>query len=140
MSAMGAFLSGRIAQDTQDFSTALDFYREALRRAPGNVELGNHVLVLAVTEGRFDIAKPLAAKLAAADPDGAGLAQLVQTIEEVKAGHYTAAVESAQHLPKEGFYRFAGTFARAWALAGEPDQAKADRDQAALIVIKSEHN
>ena len=125
MSAMGAFLSGRIAQDTQDYTTALDFYREALRRAPGNVELGNHVLVLAVTEGRFDIAKPLAAKLAAADPDGAGLAQLVQTIEQVKAGHYTAAVESAQHLPKEGFYRFAGTFARAWALAGEPDQAKA---------------
>ena len=125
MSAMGAFLSGRIAQDTQDYTTALDFYREALRRAPGNVELGNHVLVLAVTEGRFDIAKPLAAKLAAADPDGAGLAQLVQTIEQVKAGHYTAAVESAEHLPKEGFYRFAGTFARAWALAGEPDQAKA---------------
>ena len=125
MSAMGAFLSGRIAQDTHDFATALDFYREALQRSPGNVELGNHVLVLAVTEGRFDIAKPLAAKLAAADPDGAGLAQLVQTIEEVKAGHYPAAVDSAQHLPKEGFYRFAGTFARAWALAGEPDQAKA---------------
>jgi tetratricopeptide (TPR) repeat protein len=125
MTAMGAFLSGRVAQDTQDYKAALGFYLDALSRAPASPELANHVLVLAVTEGRFDIAGPLADKLAAADPDGAGLAQLVETVERVKAGHYAAALESARHLPKDGFYRFAGAFARAWALAADPSQAKA---------------
>jgi tetratricopeptide (TPR) repeat protein len=124
MSAMGAFLAGRVAQDTQDYTAALAFYRDALARSPNSPELADHVLVLAVTEGRFDIAGPIAAKLAAADDD-AGLAQLVETVEQVKAGHYAAALASAKHLPNEGFYRFAGTFARAWTLAADPDQAKA---------------
>src|SRR5580658_1133104 len=125
MTEMGDILSGRVAQDNRDYAAALGFYRDALRRAPDSPELGNRVLVLAVTEGRFDIAGPVAAKLAAADPAGAGLAQLVQTVEKVKAGNWSAALDAARHLPREGFYRFAGTFARAWALAADPGQAQA---------------
>jgi tetratricopeptide (TPR) repeat protein len=125
MSALGDFLAGRVAQDGRDYAAALAFYSDALRRSPDSPELANHVLVLAVTEGRFDVAGPLAAALAATDPDGAGLAQLVQTVEQVKAGHWATALDAAQHLPKEGFYRFAGTFARAWTMAANPDQAQA---------------
>jgi tetratricopeptide (TPR) repeat protein len=125
MTGLGAFLSARIALDNRDFGAALAFYREALGHSPDSPELANRVLVLAVTEGRFDVAGPVAARLAAADPDGAGLAQLVETVEEVKAGKYRAALASAQHLPREGFYRFAGTFARAWTLAADPGQAQA---------------
>ncbi|MEI9986134.1 MAG: tetratricopeptide repeat protein [Aliidongia sp.] len=125
MTAMGAFLAGRVAQEDRKFGDALGFYRDALARSPNSVELANHVLVLSVTEGRFDIAGPVAAKLAKADPDGAGLAQLVVTVEQAKAGHYTEALDAARHLPKEGFYRLVGGFARAWALAADPDHATA---------------
>jgi tetratricopeptide (TPR) repeat protein len=123
-SVLGDILTGRVAQDSRDFTAALAFYQDALRRSPDDAELGNRVLGLAVTEGRFDIAAPLAARLAAANPDGAGLAQLVETVEQVKAGHWGPALVAARHLPREGFYRFAGTFARAWALAATPDQAQ----------------
>jgi tetratricopeptide (TPR) repeat protein len=125
MSALGDFLAGRVAQDTQDYAAALGFYSDALRRSPTSPELANHVLVLSVTEGRFDIAGPLASAMVEANPDGAGLAQLVQTVEQVKAGHWSAALDAARHLPNEGFYRVAGTFARAWTMAATPEQAQA---------------
>jgi Flp pilus assembly protein TadD len=125
MTGLGAFLSARVALDNREYGAALAFYRQALSQAPDSPELANRVLVLSVTEGRFDVAGPVAARLASADPDGAGLAQLVETVEQVKASRYRAALDSARHLPHEGFYRFAGTFARAWTLAADPDQARA---------------
>src|ERR1700735_56325 len=121
-SVLGDILSGRVAQDSRDYVAALAFYQDALRRSPDSAELGSRVLALAVTEGRFDIAAPLAARLAAANPDGAGLAQLVETVEQVKAGRWADALAAAKHLPREGFYRFAGTFARAWTLAATADK------------------
>src|SRR5579859_7404787 len=39
MTSLGAFLSGRVAQDDRDYGTALAFFREALSRAPDSVEL-----------------------------------------------------------------------------------------------------
>ena len=124
MTALGAFLAGRIAQDERNYATALAFYRDALARNPSSAELANHVLVLAVAEGRFDIAGPVSAKLAEADPDNAGLAQLVQLVEQAKSGHASAAVDAARHLPKEGFYRLAGSLARGWTLAMDPGKTR----------------
>jgi tetratricopeptide (TPR) repeat protein len=124
MSVFGEILAGRVAQDNQDYAAALKFYRSALSRDPGNADLANRVVALSVAEGRFDIAQPIAAKLVVTDPEGAGLAALVETVEQVKAGHFKAALTAADHLPKEGFYRLAGTFARAWSAAGLPDKAK----------------
>ena len=136
MTTLGAFLAGRVAQDERNYATALAFYRDALARNPSSAELANHVLVLAVAEGRFDIAGPVSAKLAEADPDNAGLAQLVQLVEQAKSGHAAAAADAARHLPKEGFYRLAGSLARGWTLAMDPgktQEALAELDDLAQL-------
>jgi tetratricopeptide (TPR) repeat protein len=136
MTTLGAFLAGRIAQDERNYATALAFYRDALARNPSSAEMANHVLVLAVAEGRFDIAGPVAAKLAEADPDNAGLAQMVQLVEQAKSGHAAAAVDAARHLPKEGFYRLAGALSRGWTLAMDPaktQEALAELDDLAQL-------
>jgi tetratricopeptide (TPR) repeat protein len=131
-SAMGAYLAGRVAQEENDFPAALAFYQGALVEDPGNDEVANRVLALAVNEGRFDIAGPLSAKLATGFPD-AGLANLVQAVEQLKAGHYDRALDFADRLPKQGFHLFAGTFARAWIRVADPHQL--DKAEAEFTVF-----
>jgi tetratricopeptide (TPR) repeat protein len=113
ISPLGAYLAGRIAQADRDDEAALGFYQAALAHAPDDPELTARVFVLATSAGRFDLARPLAAKLLAADPTAA-LANLVQAVELTKAGHAADALELARHLPEDGFYRLVGAFTRAW--------------------------
>ncbi|HLY58875.1 MAG TPA: tetratricopeptide repeat protein, partial [Stellaceae bacterium] len=124
MTPEGAYLSGRVAQEEHDFAAALTFYEEALAHDPGDAALATRVFVLAVSEGRFDLARPLASKLTSNDPN-AGLANLVQAIELLKQNRASGALAVVRNLPDDGFYRFVGAFARAWLTLGDKGGAMA---------------
>jgi tetratricopeptide (TPR) repeat protein len=135
LSPLAAYLAGRVAEQEHDDTAALSFFQAALTYAPGDPELMGRVFVLAAGAGRFDLARPLARQILTADPD-APLAGLVQAIEDLKAKQPAAALAVAQHLPDDGFYRFVGSFARAWlqqAVKAPPATAIA-----ALDPVKSE--
>ncbi|HVJ54379.1 MAG TPA: tetratricopeptide repeat protein [Aliidongia sp.] len=121
VNTIGAYLSGHIAQQEQNYPSALAFYQNALAHDPQDPAIGERVLALSINEGRFDIAAPLAAKLA--EHDSTPLATLVQTIELAKAGKIDKALDAADHLPRQGYHLFAGSFARAWLRAADPQQA-----------------
>jgi len=109
----GAYLSGRVAEEQHDIPAALAFFSDALAHDPTDPELKSHVFLLAVSEGDFDIAGPLGAELAAADPDSA-LANLVTTVELARAGKPADALDHAKRLPDVSLYHFVGRLARAW--------------------------
>jgi tetratricopeptide (TPR) repeat protein len=113
MSSIGAYLSGRIAQEDEDLPAALAFYQEALAHTPNDPELTMRLFVVAVSTGRFDLARPLADRVVAADPTVA-LANLVQAVEGVRQNRPRDGLAAARRLPDDGFYRFVGAFARAW--------------------------
>jgi tetratricopeptide (TPR) repeat protein len=119
-STIGAFLSGRVAQQEQNYTAALGFYLDALAHDPDSPEIANQVLAIAVNEGRFDIAGPLSARLATGQDTP--LATLIQAVELTKAGKVDKALDLADHLPRQGFQLFAGAFARAWLRAADPQQ------------------
>jgi Flp pilus assembly protein TadD len=121
----GAYLSGRVAQAERDVPAALAFYLDTLAHDPGNVDLERQILVLALTEGRFDIATPLADRLTRQTQPG-GLPDLVQLVEAMKAGRLDAAREATPHLPSDGFAGYIASLARAWvAAAGKGGTAAA---------------
>lgn len=121
---LGAYLSGRVAEEERDLPAALAFYEDALAHEPSNPELVARVFVLAVSEGRFDVAGPLARELVEADPQ-AGLANAVVAIEALKAGHAGRALAAARRLPDDGFNHELGGFTRAWSEAAEEPGAPA---------------
>ncbi len=135
MTALGAYLSGRVAQEERDFGAALSFYEAALAAAPGDPELTSRVFVLAASEGRFDVARPLAERILAGDPTSP-LANLVAADEALKQNRPGDALAHAARLPDDGFYRYVGAFARAWMT--EAAKAGAPAATAELKAIQSE--
>jgi tetratricopeptide (TPR) repeat protein len=127
---LGAYLSGRVAEEEHDLPAALAFFEDALAHDPGNPELITHLFILSVTEGRFDIAAPLAKTLAKADPKGA-LPNLVAAVDLTHDGKPADALEHAKQLPDVSLYHFVGRLTRAWLLTATkalPATAMAELD------------
>jgi len=119
----GAYLAGTIAAQHHDDTLALAYYQAALIENPSDPTLASRVFVLAVLNGRFDIAIPLAGRITAVAPQEP-LANLVLTVDALKRDDKSAAAEYAARLPQDGFYHFAGAFARAWSADDEQTALK----------------
>ncbi len=124
MSALGAYLAARHAQQVRDFPDAADYMNQALARDPGNFDLLQRTFVLRVSEGRLTEAVPLAQRVVKVNQTD-GLAQLVLLLEEVKTGDFKAAVDRARLLPNEGAQRLAGPLLLAWCEVGAQRPAPA---------------
>ena len=61
----GAFLSARTAERSNDFDSAISFYRQALAYDPKNTELRQSLMLVLLTNGQFKQALPLAEELKA---------------------------------------------------------------------------
>jgi Flp pilus assembly protein TadD len=135
-SPYGAYIAGVIAASQHDDTLALAYYQAALIENPSDATLASRVFVLSVLNGRFDIATPLAHRIVAVAPQEP-LANLVLTIDALRDHRASEAISHAGRLPQDGFYRFAGAFARSWSAAAAwhgrtPD---ADEEQAALAAL-----
>jgi tetratricopeptide (TPR) repeat protein len=122
---LGAYLSGRHAQEDSDYGIAAQWYEQALRADPRSPEVISRTFLMEADEGRFDRAVALAGKALQLDPSDA-VADLVMLVDRAKAGDKAAALARAEALPEDGLHRYAGPMARAWARMAVGNLAGAD--------------
>ncbi|HUB95915.1 MAG TPA: tetratricopeptide repeat protein, partial [Stellaceae bacterium] len=123
-SPLGSYLAARHAQEVHDYSSAAGFMEKALADDPGNLDLVRRTFSLRVSEGKVAEAVPLAQRIVGLDGNN-GLAATVLLVEDIKAGHYDAALQRTKALPPEGAQRFAIPLLAAWmdAALGRPADA-----------------
>jgi tetratricopeptide (TPR) repeat protein len=124
MTALGAYLAARHAQQVHDYTDAANYMNRALKLDPSNFDLLVRTFVLRVSEGKFGEAVPLARQIVNLDQTG-GLAQVVLLLEDVKQGNFTAAAKRAHALPNEGAQRLAAPLLLAWCEEGAQRPAPA---------------
>ena len=124
-SSHSAYLIGLVAQDQHDFADALAFYQAALAQDPSSGEIASRLFVLAIVDGKLDLAAKLTGPLLTANPS-APLVNMVALVEAAKAGHFDAARAVAARLPHQDIYRITGALMRAWLAADKPDVAEAE--------------
>ena len=123
-SALSAFLAGRLAQADGDTRAAAEYYTQALKYDPENVDLLQRAFTLLVAEGRMEEAWPLADRLLAFDSD-APIPLLVAGLRNAREGRFAEAEARFAELPKRGVFGFLAPLMAAWskAGAGQTDQA-----------------
>src|SRR5579859_215705 len=122
-SSHSAYLIGVVAQDQHDFENALTFFQAALAQDPTNGDIASHLFVLAIIDGKLDLAAKLTDPLLRANPS-APLVNLMATVEAAKAGRWDEARAAAERLPRQDVYRITGALARAWLAADKPGGAE----------------
>lgn len=122
--ALSAFLAGRLAQAQGDTRAAAEYYAQALKYDPDNVDLLQRAFTLLVAEGRMDEAWPLADRLLAFDSDSP-IPLLVAGLKDAREGRFAQAETRFAALPKRGVFGFLAPMMTAWskAGAGQTDQA-----------------
>jgi tetratricopeptide (TPR) repeat protein len=121
----GAYLAGRHAQETRDYTAAALWFEDALKADPESPELINRTFLMEASEGRFDRARALAEKELKLDPTDA-VAELILMVDRIKTGDEKGALVRAEALPAEGVHRFVGPLARAWTQMAMGELAGAD--------------
>ena len=122
-SSHSAYLIALVAQDQHDYADSLAFYQAALAQDPTNGEIAGHLFVLAIVNGKFDIATKLIEPLLTANPS-APLVNLTAIVEATKAGDLVDARAAAARLPRQDVYRVTGALARAWLATDRPAGAE----------------
>jgi tetratricopeptide (TPR) repeat protein len=123
-SPLGSYLAARHAQQVHDYASAAQLMEKALGDDPNNLDLVRRTFTLRVSDGHVAEAVPLAQRIV--DLDGnSGLAATVLLVEEIKAGHYDAALKRTQTLSHEGAQRFAVPLLSAWMDVGLGHPAEA---------------
>jgi tetratricopeptide (TPR) repeat protein len=92
----GEFLTGRFAMSEADAQTAASQFLRALASRPGDTEVLQQAFVASLVAGRSE-----ALQLARSLPDSQA-AQLLLGQAEVRAGHWQAAEQRFQMLPRQG--------------------------------------
>lgn len=112
----GNYLAGQFAQYRQDWKMASLYLDKAIKRDPGNIELQQRAMVLAVQAGEFSRATMLARKVLETDPKHV-LALLFLSVDEFSRQEYSAAEDTLEKMPKNGITDFIRPILIAWANA-----------------------
>ena len=118
-SAHSAYLIALVAQDEHDYASSLAFYQAALAQDPSNADIASHLFVLAIIDGKLDMAAKLTEPLLRGNPS-APLINMMAMIEAIKAGHMDDAQAAADRLPRQDVYRVTGALMRAWLAPDKP--------------------
>src|SRR5271166_229181 len=120
----GGFLTGRFAMSEADLQMAASQFLRALAARPDDTELQQQAFVASLIAGRSE-----ALQLARALPDSQA-AQLLLGQAEVRAGHWQAAEQRFQTLPRQGLTQLLQPLLIAWAQQGD------GRTDAALATLR----
>jgi tetratricopeptide (TPR) repeat protein len=120
----GDFLAGRFASSQSDPNTATDAFLKALATSPGDPELLQQAFLTSVMSGRSE-----AVQLAHQLPDNP-VAQLLLADQDARSGHWAAAEQRFQALPRQGLTQLLQPLLVAWAQAG------AGQTDAALATLR----
>lgn len=131
-SLSGAYLSGRFAQQHDDWSAAHAYMGAVLTQDPGNTQLEQRTFLLALGASDFDRARALAEKISASK-DGFELATIYLACDALAEGKYDDALALLKKLPEGGFGQYTKPVLTAWSLAG-----LGRKDEALKILPKAE--
>ena len=116
-SALGAYLAARLAQVNGDTQSAADLFSNALSMDAENTDLLQNSLLVLLTEGRYDEARPVAERLLTFESDAAWPLVLLG-IEAANSGDYSEARRRFAAVPKRTVNAVLGPLLLAWSLAG----------------------
>ena len=117
-SPFGDYLAGRYARSQNDLSAAAKYYLRALDEDPTNASLLRRSFALAVQDGLFDKAVPLARRMVETKPANS-IASLLVVLDDVKRGAYKRALARLDDAPSSGFNALLGPVLKAWIAAGQ---------------------
>ncbi len=126
-----AFLAGRHAQATSDSSAAVAFYDQALAFDPQNLSILTNGYFVAAQIGDFDAALAMAKKAYELD-SRAGMAPVLLAVQAFKNKAYDQAWGYLSKIPQQSMNGFAMPLLKAWALAPNQPQDKAEAELAPL--------
>lgn len=114
----GNYLAARFAQYRQDWKTANQYLDRLIKLDPGNLDLQQRSMVLAMQAGDFNHAVAMARKVAQAQPDNL-LAQLFVGSGAIAAQDYAQAEKAFSKMPKNNIGEFIKPILLAWIGAAE---------------------
>lgn len=120
----GAYLAGRFAQHSDDWTAAADFLVDSLARDPGNIGLMRRASLMLVGVGRMEEAVSVSRDLIAVDPSSQ-LAATLLVADHMVAGRYPDAETLVRTMSKDGLGRYIAPLLRTWIDAGRADTAAA---------------
>ncbi|MCW8836499.1 MAG: tetratricopeptide repeat protein [Rhodospirillales bacterium] len=123
-SAYGHYLAGRHAQAIHDTGSGADYYLEALRREPDNMQLVRRAFSMMVMEGRIAGTRAFAEKILAVEKDDP-MAALVLISQDVLDGRAHSAAERVVKLSNTGINAFIVPMLTAWTMVAEGEFDKA---------------
>ena len=112
------------ARQDQDFDSAVDYLKKALKSDPGNKSLESEMFTLLTVEGRIDEAYPYAKKELETDPNSL-LASLVVIAYHVSKNDFDAAQKQIDEFPTKEENAFLYPLLEVWIQAGRKDREKA---------------
>ncbi len=120
----GAFLSARTAERSNDFASAISFYRQALAYDPKNTELRQSLLLVLLTDGQFKQALPIAEELKAV-PEIERFSRLALGIDALNRKQYQKVNTLMMLSLQSDLDRMITGLISAWAKAGagKPNEA-----------------
>jgi tetratricopeptide (TPR) repeat protein len=127
-SSLGDYLAGNFALESGLLAEAAGYFERALVKDPDNPDLQRQLFLLILASGQYDPALEHAEELADGNA-GVAEAQLLLTLDEVRAGRVADAHRRLQGLADEGIAGLTVPFIDAWVLFAEN---KADGVEAAL--------
>jgi tetratricopeptide (TPR) repeat protein len=132
-SALGDYLAGNFALDSGLLAEAATYFERALVKDPDNPDLRRQLFLLILASGSYDDALEQARALAAEDA-GVAEAELLLTLDEVRAGRLENAHRRLQAMADQGIAGLTVPFVDAWVLfaqsrGGDNAEALARLDQ-----------
>ncbi|MEL6287947.1 MAG: tetratricopeptide repeat protein, partial [Pseudomonadota bacterium] len=128
----GSYLAGRIASRQRDTDAAAQYYRDALRRDPDNVEIAKKALTAELARANWVRASVIAPQIVAKE-EGHRAARLYLGLEAFKDGRQSVSRDHFAKAASGPIGELAAALATAWTRAQENDAAKA---YAALDTLK----
>jgi tetratricopeptide (TPR) repeat protein len=114
-SSLGDYLAGNFALETGQLAEAAGYFERALVKDPENPDLRRQLFLLILASGRYDVALEHAGALVAEDA-GVAEAQLLLTLDEVRAGRPADAHRRLQKMAVDGVAGLTVPFIDAWVL------------------------
>jgi len=123
----GAYLAARTAESDNNLAAAVDFYRQAMAFDPGNAQIKQDLLLVLLTEGRFNDALPLAEELKNI-PDIERFSRVALAIDAINRKQYRKVGPLLMLSLQSDMDRLSTGFMSAWVKVGQgnPKQALAD--------------
>jgi len=130
-SPYGDYLLARYASSEADVKNAAKYYKRALDKDRGNMELRQRVMLSAVMASDIKAAAKQARVILETDGNDR-LAVLIAASDEIKAGKYLVAAERLDQVKLGPLNQIAGGFMQSWALhgGGKTYEALAELDKA----------